>query len=88
MPYVCIKNNLDIEKGLDKLFSYPRYAICELIQDLNQGIEPRSKSIQTESGQIVSPPIDNLYPFLPEDEYEGNRFSVWVKRNHVIMEGR
>ena len=88
MPYVCIKNNLDIEKGLDKLFSYPRYAISELIQDLNQGIEPRSKSIQTESGQIVSPPIDNLYPFLPEDEYEGNRFSVWVKRNHVIMEGR
>lgn len=81
IPYVCIKRNSDIDAGLDKLFSQDGCAICELIQDLDQGIEPRSKSIQTESGKIISPPIDNLYPFLPEDEYEGNRFSEWLKKH-------
>lgn len=81
IPYIRIEKNADIEEGLDELFSYDGYAICELIQDLEQGIEPRSKSMQTESGKIISPPIDNLYPFLSEDEYKGNRFSEWLKRN-------
>jgi len=81
IPYVRIEKNADIEKGLDKLFSHKGYAICELIQDLNQGIEPRSKSMQTEDGKIVSPPIDNLFPFLPKEEYESNRFTKWLE-NH------
>lgn len=86
IPYVRIEKNEDIEKGLDELFSREGYAICELIQDVEQGIEPRSKSMQTESGEIVSPPIDNLYPFLPMEEYEGNCFLKWLKRNEERKE--
>ena len=77
IPYVRIEKNADIDVGLDELFSHKGYAICELIQDLEQGIEPRSKSMKDDNGNIVSPPIDNLFPFLPKEEYEGNQFDKW-----------
>lgn len=82
IPYVRIEKNADIEKGLDEVFSYDGYVLCEMIQDLEQGIEPRSKSMKTEDGKIVSPPIDNLFPFLPEKEYKENRFTKWLE-NHL-----
>ncbi len=79
MPFVRIERNDQIEEGLRELFSYDGYAICELIQDLGQGIEPRLKSMKDENGQIISLPIDNLYPYISEDEYIGNNYFEWVK---------
>jgi acetolactate synthase-1/2/3 large subunit len=69
MPYVLIKTNETVEEGLDKLFSINGYAICEVIQDKNQTIEPKVRSREKEDGTLYSPPIDDLFPFLDEEEY-------------------
>lgn len=76
-PYVCIENNCDIHDKLEELFEIEGYAICEVIQDDSQGIEPRTKSMEKEDGTLFSPPIDHLFPFLSEEEYRSNQFEVY-----------
>ena len=83
IPYVRIEKNTEIDSKLDEVFSYDGYVLCEMIQDLEQGIEPRSKSMKDEKGRIISMPIDNLFPYLPRDEYEGNRYETWCERKLI-----
>ncbi len=79
IPYVKIDHNDRIQQGLDELFGIDGYAICEVTQDDSQGIEPRTKSMQKEDGTLFSPPIDHLYPFLSEEEYQMNQFINFKK---------
>jgi len=74
LPYVKIVDHDDIDKGLSNLFKIKGYALCEVIQDKEQGIEPKVKSKQLVDGTIVSPPLDDLSPFLEADEYTKCRF--------------
>ena len=69
-----IENNADIAAKINEFVNIKGYAICELIQDDSQGIEPRVKSKEDENGNIVSPPIDDLYPFLTEEQYKNCQF--------------
>ena len=48
-------------------------AICEIVVDPSQNFEPKLSSKRLPDGQIVSPPIDDMFPFLPRDEYEQNK---------------
>lgn len=70
IPYIKVEDNLCVENGIDKLLNIKGYAICEVIQDTEQIIEPKVKSKEKEDGTIYSPPIDDLYPFLSNKEYE------------------
>ena len=67
---VLIKKNNDVKDGLNQLFKIDGYAICEVIQDKNQTIEPKVKSKVKEDGTLYSPPIDDLSPFLESEQYD------------------
>lgn len=69
-PYVKIENNNQVISKIDELMNIDGYAICEIIQDAEQKIEPKVKSKENEDGTLFSPPIDDLYPFLDGKEYE------------------
>lgn len=45
-------------------------AVCEVLEDADQPIAPKSKSKLLPNGQLVSPPLDDLAPFLPEEEFK------------------
>lgn len=45
-------------------------ALCEVILDDKQNFEPKLSSKVMPDGTIVSPEIDDMFPFLPRDEYE------------------
>ncbi len=47
--------------------------ICEIIVDPNQNFEPKLSSKVLPDGKIVSPPIDDMFPFLSREEYESNK---------------
>lgn len=70
MPYYCCKNHKDVDKVLKDFLKEPLYAICEVMEDEEQPIEPKSKSKILPNGQIVSPPIYDLAPFLDSKELE------------------
>ncbi|MDE3090043.1 MAG: thiamine pyrophosphate-binding protein, partial [Chloroflexota bacterium] len=46
----------------------PGPILCEVVLDPNQPFEPRLKSKQLPDGRIVSPPLEDMYPFLDEEE--------------------
>ena len=48
-------------------------ALCEIIVDPKQNFEPKLSSKRLPDGSIVSPPIDDMFPFLPREEYAQNK---------------
>ena len=48
-------------------------ALCEVLVDTAQNFEPKLSSKRLPDGSIVSPPIDDMYPFLSREEYESNK---------------
>ena len=67
VPAVRI-DHVDCLKQLWTLFEAPGPALCEIMLDPAQEFEPRLKSRQLADGTIVSPALEDMYPFLdPED---------------------
>lgn len=47
---------------------------CEVVVDPTQNFAPKLSSRVLPDGRIVSPPIDDMFPFLDRTEYEENRW--------------
>lgn len=70
LPFVRIEHLDDISEKLQEVFSKNGPVFCEIILDPEQNFSPKLSSKVLESGQIVSPPIEDMYPFLPKEELE------------------
>jgi len=75
LPYVQISGTDAIEKNIRLVLTTPGPVICEVILDPEQNFEPKLSSKILPDGKIVSPPIDDMFPFLSRDEYESNKYS-------------
>ena len=62
----------DFVAGLREFLALPGAAICDVILDDTQPFEPRMSSRQLEDGSIVTPPLEDMFPFLPRDELAAN----------------
>ena len=70
IPYYKCSDNDEIDAVIDRVYAEPGYCLCEIVSDTNQTIVPKCKSKIQSDGSIVSPPIDDLYPFLDEKIYQ------------------
>jgi acetolactate synthase-1/2/3 large subunit len=50
----------------------PGPTLIEVMLDPAQGFEPRVRSKPLPDGTIVSPPLQDMYPFLSAEELEEN----------------
>lgn len=80
LPYVRVSKHSELTKGLEKVYSTEGAVVCEVYQDCEQAIEPRVMNRKLEDGTIVSPVIDDLFPFLERDIYEKMSFDNFIKR--------
>ena len=48
--------------------------LCDVILDASQGFEPRTSSRKLPDGSIVTPPLEDMFPFLDRDELARNRW--------------
>ncbi len=62
----------ELDNKLDQLMSYKGPLICEIICPSDQLLIPRVASKQLEDGKMISMPFDDMFPFLPEEEYKAN----------------
>lgn len=62
----------DFATGLREVLALPGPVICDVILDDAQQFEPRMSSRQLEDGRIVTPPLEDMFPFLPRDELAAN----------------
>ena len=72
IPYVKITSLDNVDAGLEKLLNTDGPILCEVVVDEHQNFEPKLSSKVLPDGRIVSPPIDDMFPFLPKEEYAAN----------------
>lgn len=66
--YYCARNNKEMHKVVDKVLSLKGSVFCEIFTDTKQVWEPKSSTKRLSDGTLVSSPLEDLAPFLPEDE--------------------
>lgn len=70
IPYRLLENHSQTQTWLKEILEQQGMVICEVLQDKEQMIEPRSMSKKSEDGTIISPELDDLYPFLDRQLYQ------------------
>jgi acetolactate synthase I/II/III large subunit len=69
IKYMRISRNEEIDTGIDELIKYKGAVLCEVISPQDQLLIPRVASVKKDDGSMVSMPYDDMFPFLPEEEY-------------------
>lgn len=72
IEYVKINNQKNIEKEVRKILKGKKPVICEVMVDPNQQTQPRVSSVKLEDGSMMSKPIEDMWPFLSEEELKEN----------------
>lgn len=68
--YFCAKSNKEMRKVIDKALSIEGPLFCEIFTDTKQVWEPKSSTKKLKDGSLVSSPLEDLAPFLPDEELE------------------
>ena len=72
IDYYCIKNNTELCDKLSGILQEEGPFICELFVDTEQKFEPKNATKRLPDGRLVSPPLEDLAPFLPREELKKN----------------
>lgn len=66
--YYSIHKNEEIDVVVAKVLAVDGPVFCEVFTDTAQVWEPKSSTKRLEDGTLVSPPLEDLAPFLPREE--------------------
>lgn len=61
-------NNIELENNINNVLSTPGPVLCEIEMVENQLLIPRVQSSKDEKGKIVSNSLENMYPYLSDEE--------------------
>jgi acetolactate synthase-1/2/3 large subunit len=70
IPYYKIDSVKHLEYDLQHILSSPGYMLCEVICPSKQDMAPSSSSKRNQAGKFVSQPLENMYPFLSDEEFK------------------
>ena len=70
IPYLSASSNAELPEAIDKALAMDGYVMCEVFVDINQKFEPKSATKKLPDGTLVSPPLEDMAPFLPREELE------------------
>ena len=69
-PYVSIHGNKELGEKVEETLAMDGPVICEVFVTLDQNFEPKSAAKRLPDGTLVSPPLEDLSPFLPDEEMD------------------
>ena len=67
-PYFRLRNNQELDAKLPEIFAVAGPALMEVMLDPFEILGPKAASKRLPDGTMVSEPLDNMAPFLPEEE--------------------
>ncbi len=70
IPYVCATHNSELKDAIDRTLSIDGPVICEVFVTIDQNFEPRSEAKVLPDGTMVSPPLEDLSPFILDEEMD------------------
>ena len=76
IPYIRCDNSSNLNEALDKLLNSDSYCMLEVFCDTKQAFEPKSATKKLPDGTLVSPPLEDLAPFMDREELGKN--TLWV----------
>ena len=68
--YFCAHSNAQMKEVVDEVLALDGPVFAEIFTDTAQVWEPKSSTKRLEDGSLVSPPLEDLAPFLPREELE------------------
>lgn len=79
IKYYKIDKLKNLNKNYGKILAQDGPAIVELVVNYKQNFAPKLSSKVLPDGKIVSPTLDDMFPFLDKNEYESIKNSVDLK---------
>lgn len=76
LKYYKIKSEKEIEKKVQAAMAYDGPVLCEVIVDIDYNFAPKSASKILPDGKMISTALDDMYPFLNDDEMAKNRYDL------------
>lgn len=73
-PYLSAHSNAEMKEVVDKALAMEGVVFCEIFTGTEQVWEPKSSTKRLSDGTLVSPPLEDLAPFLPREELKKNMF--------------
>lgn len=73
IPYVKIDKYSSVNSDIQKALKIDGPVIAEAVVDIKQFFSPKLSSKKLPDGTMTSPSLEDMYPFLPEDEMKKNR---------------
>lgn len=70
--YISIKTNQEMPNKLKEVLCHKAPIICEVFVSKEQNFEPKSSAKRLEDGTLVSPPLEDLAPFISREELKEN----------------
>ena len=70
--YFSCDGNEYLDEAITQTLSAEGPAICEIFVSKEQNFEPKSATKRLEDGTLVSPPLEDLAPFLDREEFYAN----------------
>lgn len=78
-PYVSAHHNRELAEAIEKTLAVSGPVICEIFVTMDQNFEPKSAGKRLDDGTMVSPPLEDLSPFLSEEEMNYNMIIPRIK---------
>ena len=66
--YLCAHSNAEMKAAVDAALAADGAVFCEIFTATTQVWEPKSSTKRLADGTLVSPPLEDLAPFLPREE--------------------
>ena len=63
-------HNEELAEAVEKTLAMDGPVICEFYVTTDQNFEPKSSAKRLPDGTLVSPPLEDLSPFLPDEEMD------------------
>lgn len=70
IKFLFIKSLCGIENTLTEMDDYKGPVICEVVVDPNENFAPKLQSKMLKDGTFITPPLDDMFPFLSDNEKE------------------
>lgn len=69
-PFIRVSKNEELKEAFERTLKTEGPAICEIMVSLSQQFLPKSAAKKLPDGSLVSPPLEDMAPFLPKEEME------------------
>lgn len=69
---VRIKKTGEMEKAIKEVLAAKEPMICEVIVNPDCTFSPKLSARKLDDGTMISPSLEDMYPFLPRDEFKEN----------------